>query len=81
MVVEDMDGVVKLFEAVVNAVPPVDAAYQSITLPEEEADINTVPVPQRCPFVPDAGAVRLTVAITAVREDEIHPEVVFRASA
>ena len=49
-----MLGVVKLFvdEAgfgvpVVRTEPPDDAAYQSITAPEEEAEMATVPVPHR----------------------------------
>ena len=32
---------------VVRTDPPEDAAYQSITAPEEEAEIATVPVPHR----------------------------------
>jgi hypothetical protein len=54
MVVAAILGVVKMFVPaaglgvpVVSTDPPEDAAYQSITAPEEEADIATVPVPHR----------------------------------
>ena len=54
MVVVEILGVVKLFvfdagfgEPVVRTEPPDVAAYQSITAPEEEAEMATVPVPQR----------------------------------
>jgi hypothetical protein len=60
-----------------NAVPPVEAAYQSITEPAVvvEALMTTVPVPQRelaTPFgVPGNG---FTVATTAVRASDTSPE-------
>ena len=36
-----------LGDPVVRTDPPEDAAYQSITAPEDEAEIATVPVPHR----------------------------------
>jgi len=86
-----MDGVVQLApEAVtpvlgvpvVNAEPPVEAEYQTISLPALVAEIATVPVPQREPL-PAVGAVGLafTVATTAKREVETQPVLVLRASA
>jgi hypothetical protein len=65
-----------------NAVPPVDASYQSITEPDEEAESATVPVPQREPAVTDglAGTVFI-VAVTAVRAADRQLVVLLRACA
>ena len=61
MVVAEIDGVVQfapeavtpvLGVPVVNAEPPVEAEYQTISLPALVAEIATVPVPQRVPSVP-----------------------------
>jgi hypothetical protein len=77
-----IEGVVKLFEAVARAVPPVAAAYQFIVCPlPGVAEMVTVPVPQRAAEVPaGAAGIAFTVATTAVRV-ETHPVVVLRASA
>ena len=77
-----MPGVVKLVVPVAKADPPEAAAYQSIVAPLlGVAEIFTVPVPHLEPFVPvDVGNV-FTVAVTAVLVAEIHPVVVFLASA
>ena len=69
-----MEGVTKVLEAEVNSPLPVDAEYQSITFPAEDAEIETVPVPQRAPSVPvgEEGTV-FTVAVTVVRVVETQP--------
>lgn len=77
-----MEGVVKLLEPDNNALPPVDAAYQSITFPAELADKETVPVLHLLPFVPaGADGTAFTVAVTTVLEEDMQPVVVFLASA
>ena len=69
-------------EAVANVVPPDGFAYQSIIAPLKDADIVTVPAPHLELSVPaGASGMVLTVAVTALLEDEIHPVVVFLASA
>ena len=48
MVVVEILGVVKLFEPLLNAEPPVAAPYQSTVDPDAGvAEIATTPVPQR----------------------------------
>ena len=66
-------------EVLCKGVPPVAAAYQSITSPEPGvADKFTVPVPQRLPPVtPGAPGKVLIVAITAVRGADTQPVVLF----
>jgi hypothetical protein len=65
-----------------NAVPPLDAAYQSITAPDDDALNTTVPVPQREAAVTDGFAgTAFTVAVAAVREADRQPVVLFRACA
>ena len=78
-----MLGVVKLDVFVANAVPPEAAAYQSIVSPAPGvAEIVTVPVPHLELPAPDgADGTAFTVAVTAVLVAEIHPVVVFLASA
>ena len=78
-----MEGVVKVFELVTKAAPPVAAAYQSMVCPAPgEAEIVTVPEPHIAAPVP-AGADGdvFTVAITAVLVEEIHPVAELRACA
>ena len=77
-----MEGVTKEFDPDVKALPPVDAAYQSITFPADDAEIETVPVPQRAPLVPAGteGTVFI-VAVTAVRVAETQPPDIFLVSA
>ena len=77
-----MDGVVQEFEADCNNVPEEAALYQTFTFPDDAAEIDTVPVPHRCPFVP-VGAVGMEfiVAVTAERVAEIHPVDALRDSA
>lgn len=76
-----MLGVVKLFEPLNRAVPPVEAAYQSITLPDDVAEINTVPVPHLELLLPVGTVVILTVAVTAVLVADKQPVLTFLASA
>ena len=65
-----------------NAVPPEAAIYQSITLPDEDADKATVPVPQRDPSVPvETEGVAFMVAVTAVLVGDRQPVVAFLDSA
>ena len=91
MVVAVIDGVVQfapeavtpvLGVPVVKTEPPVEAEYQSISLPARVAEIATVPLPQREPL-PAVGAdgLAITVATTAVREVETQPVLVLRDSA
>jgi hypothetical protein len=63
-----------------NAVPPVDASYQSIVAPDEEAESATVPVPQREPAVTVglAGTVFI-VAVTVTRAADTQLVVLLRA--
>lgn len=62
--------------------PPVEAAYQSITHPAGGvAEITTVPVPQRAALVAVGAAGFNKVAVTAVLAVEVQPLVVFLASA
>ena len=70
-------------EALSKDVPPVEAAYQSITSPEPGvADKLTVPDPQRLPPVtPGAGGKVLIVAVTAVRVADMPHPVRLRDSA
>jgi hypothetical protein len=68
--------------ALFNAVPPLDAAYQSITAPDDDALNATVPVPQREAAVTDGFAgTAFTVAVTDVREADKQPVVLFRPCA
>ena len=66
----------------VNAEPPIEAEYQTMSLPALVAEIVTVPVPQREPL-PAVGAdgTVTTVATTAVRDVETQLPTVVRASA
>ena len=62
--------------------PPDAAAYQSITLPDETADITTLPAPQRDPSVPvGAEGIAFMVAVTAVLVGDRQPVVAFLDSA
>ena len=75
---------VKLVAPVDSAVPPVEAAYQSIVDPEAAVALMvTVPDPQTEPPVAPVGAdgIVFTVAVTALLVDETQPVVVFLASA
>jgi hypothetical protein len=68
--------------ALFNAVPPLDAAYQSITAPDDDARSATVPVPQREAAVTDGFAGRaFTVAVTvaALADWQVVPLEVRRA--
>ena len=78
-----IEGVVNDVDPLDKAVPPEDAAYQSIVSPPAGvADIITVPAPHLDPPVPDgATGFTFTVADTAVLTAEIQPAVVFLASA
>ena len=81
--VAEITGVVYVVEPDVNAVPPDEAAYQSIVWPAVVVeDIPTVPVPQRDPATPvgDEGTAFI-VATTAVRVGDKQPAVVFLACA
>lgn len=74
-----MAGVLKL-APLPNGVPLDATSYQSIVVPPGVvADIVSVPVPHRCPFIGLVGGAgtALTVAVTAVLVVEIHPVVVF----
>jgi hypothetical protein len=65
-----------------NAVPPLFAAYQSITAPDDDARSATVPVPQREAAVTDGFAgTAFTVADTVAEifDWQIVPFVVRRA--
>ena len=67
-----------------NTEPPLDAAYQSSVVPDGAvAEIITVPELQTEPPTAPVGAVgkAFIVAITAVLEEDIQPEVLFLASA
>ena len=66
-----------------NAVPPEEAAYQSVVQPEGGVDeMETVPGPQLLPPVPvGAAGLEFTVATTAVRVVETQPVDVLRAWA
>ncbi len=72
----DITGVVKLFEPLTKAVPPVEVAYQSMVVPAAGvAEIDTVPVPQIEAALPvGAAGAGITVAVTAVRVAEAQPE-------
>ena len=75
---------VKLVAPVYSAVPPVEAAYQSIVDPEAAVALMvTVPDPQTDPPVAPVGAAGklFTVAVTALLVDETQSVVVFLASA
>ena len=79
----EIEGVVKLLLPDNIAVPPVEEAYQSTVEPEAGvAEMATVPAPHVEPL-PAAGAAGngLMVAVTAVLDDEMQPDVVFLASA
>ena len=66
----------------INATPPDPAANQSITFPEEDADNETVPVPQREPFVPEGTpGNEFTVAVTIVLAEETQPVAAVLVSA
>ena len=78
-----MDGVVNEVLPVANAVPPVEAAYQSIvSLVPGVEEMTTVPVPQRLPFTA-TGVVGVLVidAATAVLLAETQPPDKLLASA
>ena len=78
-----MLGVVKVVEPDNKAEPPEAAAYQSIVSPVPGvAEIETVPVPHLdAPEPVGATGTVLTVATTAVLEEDTQPVVVFLASA
>jgi hypothetical protein len=60
--------------------PPLEAAYQLTVPADAVAASATVPVPQRLAgVVPVIVGILFTVAITAVREVDVHP--LFTASA
>ena len=84
MVVE-IDGVWKVVVPVppVKIEPPLDAAYQSTVSPAPgEANIKTLPVPQRELSVPvGAAGTGLMVAVNAVLALDLHPVVEFLVSA
>ena len=68
-----MPGVVKLLDPLSKAVPPVEAAYQSMAAPAAGvAEIVAVPTPQIAAAVPVGAAGTVpTVATTAVLVAEI----------
>ena len=77
----EIDGVVNV-PPDPKRVPPVNASYQSIVVGELllDADIVTVPVPQREALVPVAlFGIALIVATTAVLVADTQPVVVFLA--
>ena len=78
-----MLGVVKL-APLPNNVPADAASYQSMVVPAGlVADIVTVPGPHLCPFTGAVAAAgtAFIVAVTGVLVADIHPVVVFLASA
>ena len=91
MVVAVIEGVVQfapeavtpvLGVPVVNGEPPVEAEYQTMSLPALVAEIVNVPLPQRVLPVPvGADGMVMTVATTAVREVETQLVAVLRDSA
>jgi hypothetical protein len=72
-----MLGVVKEVEPLVETVPPVEAAYQSMVSPDPGVALNETvpPVPQREPAVPVGadGTAFTVVAVEDVADDAIHP--------
>jgi hypothetical protein len=81
--VDEMTGVVKL-EPVPNNVPPLDALYQSIVVPDAlVAEIITEPGPHLEALTGEVATagIALTMAVTAVRLEETQPVVVFLVCA
>ena len=78
-----MLGVVYDNEVDANAVPLVEAAYQSIVSPAPaDADKPTVPVPHLDASVPvGADGTAFTVAVTAVLVADIQPEATIESIA
>ena len=76
-------GVVKEVDPLSNAVPPDDAAYQSIVSPASGVaeSIKLAETHPTSPVPAGAPGVLFIVAITAVLVAEIQPVVVFLASA
>ena len=78
-----MLGVVKLVtpEPPVNTVPPLETKYQSIVSPVPAVAVNvTVPDPQRETLFADGVAGLLFInAVSALRDADTHPVVVFLA--
>ena len=61
---------------------PEATEYQSITFPADDAEIVTVPVPQRAPSVPvGTDGTEFTVAVTVVRVAETQPVAAVLVSA
>ena len=76
VVLEEMDGVVKLVPVPIE-VPPVEAANQDRVPAEAVAPNTTVPVPQVAPgVVAVMVGIGFTVPVTAVREAEVQPPLV-----
>lgn len=72
------------FEPVANDTPPVDALYQSMTVPAGlVAEIVIVPGPHREPLIGEVAAegTALIDAVTAVRLVETHPVIIFLVCA
>ena len=78
-----IDCVVKELFPVANGLPPLAAAYQSIVSPPEGiAEMVTVPGPHLAALVPvGAAGVLLIVAVTAVLEGDMPPQLIFLACA
>jgi hypothetical protein len=75
------DDVVYVLLPLTKAVPPEEAAYQSITAPLDEALRTTVPVPQReADVTVGLAGTAFTVAVTATRA-EVQPVALLRAWA
>jgi hypothetical protein len=66
-----------------RALPPEEAAYQSITAPDGGVALSTtVPAPQREAAVTvGLAGTAFTVAVTATREAEVQPVALLRAWA
>ena len=77
-----MDGVTNEFDPDDKALPPAEAAYQSMTFPADDADSETVPVPHLAPSVPDGTpGTEFIVAVTVVRVEETQPVATVLVSA
>jgi hypothetical protein len=74
VVVVEILGVVHVApeDVVAKALPPDEAAYHFTSPPLVVADRSTVPVPVREPSVVELMVRFVTVAVTAVREAEVH---------
>ena len=78
----EIEGVVKLLFPEINATPPLEDEYQSITFPADVAEIDRVPVPHLELLVPvGTPGTEFIVAVTLVLVEETQPVAAVLVSA